>query len=351
MEHFLRDIEISNFKSIRHQKIEGCKRINLFLGYPNVGKSNILEAIGSVGMFELGMQFLERIQIKDWIRLDELTDAFHEGDYSKGASIKVGSTDYIFYIGENAHSKSLSFNAIVNGQPKERFSFSEIFKLEMFPDRSYPYSPNGEEIRVLSPTSIHPYHFKKHIPFSKENVPYLLYPNGENIIDILSANAAFRKEVSGLFKQYGIKLVIDKNNNELKLTRETEDSIAYFLDYSLIADTLQRLIFYKAAIASNQNAVLLFEEPEAHMFPPYIKLLTQDVVESKTNQFFIATHSPFVLDTLLEEGGEEVMIYLVDFKNGETVVKGLSPEQIAEVRRYGVDLFFNMEAYLPKDEL
>ena len=36
------NIEIKNFKSIRHQKIEGCKRINVFIGYPNVGKSNIL---------------------------------------------------------------------------------------------------------------------------------------------------------------------------------------------------------------------------------------------------------------------------------------------------------------------
>ena len=42
------NIEIKNFKSIRHQKIEGCKRINVFIGYPNVGKSNILEAISTL---------------------------------------------------------------------------------------------------------------------------------------------------------------------------------------------------------------------------------------------------------------------------------------------------------------
>ena len=40
------NIEIKNFKSIRHQKIEGCKRVNVFIGAPNVGKTNILEAIG-----------------------------------------------------------------------------------------------------------------------------------------------------------------------------------------------------------------------------------------------------------------------------------------------------------------
>ena len=43
--NFIDNIEIKNFKSIRHQKIEGCKKVNVFIGYPNVGKSNILEAI------------------------------------------------------------------------------------------------------------------------------------------------------------------------------------------------------------------------------------------------------------------------------------------------------------------
>lgn len=45
MSDHIENIEIKNFKSIRHQKIENCKRINVFIGYPNVGKSAILEAI------------------------------------------------------------------------------------------------------------------------------------------------------------------------------------------------------------------------------------------------------------------------------------------------------------------
>src|ERR1700759_3184468 len=45
MAQHINHIEISNFKSIHHQKIDGCKRINVFVGPPNVGKSNILEAL------------------------------------------------------------------------------------------------------------------------------------------------------------------------------------------------------------------------------------------------------------------------------------------------------------------
>ena len=37
-------LSIANFKSIRQLDID-CKKINLFIGEPNTGKSNILEAL------------------------------------------------------------------------------------------------------------------------------------------------------------------------------------------------------------------------------------------------------------------------------------------------------------------
>jgi AAA15 family ATPase/GTPase len=37
-------LSIANFKSIRQLNID-CKKINLFIGEPNTGKSNILEAL------------------------------------------------------------------------------------------------------------------------------------------------------------------------------------------------------------------------------------------------------------------------------------------------------------------
>jgi AAA15 family ATPase/GTPase len=41
----MNNLEISNFKLIKHLGLD-CKRINLFIGEPNTGKSNILEALG-----------------------------------------------------------------------------------------------------------------------------------------------------------------------------------------------------------------------------------------------------------------------------------------------------------------
>ena len=109
---------------------------------------------------------------------------------------------------------------------------------------------------------------------------------------------------------------------------------------------IKRLIFYKTAILSNQNSILLIEEPEAHMFPPFIRKFTSDIISDKTNQYFIATHSPYVLATLIEDATEDLAVFLVDYKNDNTNVKRLTKEDIEEIKEYGVDLFFNLESYL-----
>jgi AAA15 family ATPase/GTPase len=56
MNNIIKHAHITNFKSIRDLRLEDCQRINLFIGYPNVGKSNLIEALSlfSVPFLESG---------------------------------------------------------------------------------------------------------------------------------------------------------------------------------------------------------------------------------------------------------------------------------------------------------
>ena len=45
METIINHIHISNFKSLKDVTLDQCRRINLIIGKPNVGKSNLLEAM------------------------------------------------------------------------------------------------------------------------------------------------------------------------------------------------------------------------------------------------------------------------------------------------------------------
>ena len=97
---------------------------------------------------------------------------------------------------------------------------------------------------------------------------------------------------------------------------------------------------------SNDNSVLLFEEPEAHSFPPYMTHLTQEMIHKKDNQYFVATHSPFILNDLLENAREELAVITVDYEDHETKITKLDDAQMNEILQDGLDIFTNSESFI-----
>src|SRR5205814_1195036 len=73
------NLVIQNFKSIKNLQLH-CKRINLFIGEPNVGKSNILEAL-SLFALSLKGDFL------DLVRYNDLSNLFFENDLTNPIKI------------------------------------------------------------------------------------------------------------------------------------------------------------------------------------------------------------------------------------------------------------------------
>ena len=162
-------------------------------------------------------------------------------------------------------------------------------------------------------------------------------------MNIVSMMPKLKEELRTIFNDYGLKYVFDTNSQEIKVMKEKKPGEIFLIPFHSIADTLQRMIFYKAAIESNSESALVFEEPEVHSYPPFISKVTQDIIQSDRNQFFITTHSPYVVNDFLELPSDQLAIYLVDFRNGETFVKRASDTEVQEMYEYGIDLFFNTE--------
>jgi predicted ATP-dependent endonuclease of OLD family len=154
-----------------------------------------------------------------------------------------------------------------------------------------------------------------------------------------------KQNIQNLFNEYDLKMVFDKASQSLKVLKMRQEDL-FLLPYHSIADTLRRIIFFKTAIASNENSILLLEEPESHAFPPYMVEITQELIHSKNNQFFITTHSPFIVNDLLENAIDDLAIFIVDYQNHQTIVKGLTENELLEVYKYGIDLFMNYQIYL-----
>ena len=88
---------------------------------------------------------------------------------------------------------------------------------------------------------------------------------------------------------------------------------------------------------------MLFEEPEARIYPLSVINVVQSVINLTNNQFFITTHSPYIINALLEQLNDEVAIYFVDMKSGNTTVQRATEDEMQEMYESGVDLFVLVE--------
>ena len=134
--------------------------------------------------------------------------------------------------------------------------------------------------------------------------------------------------------------------NEVEIQKQIDDvGISY--PYVVISDTLQRILFYTIAIESNKNSTLIFEEPEAHAFPYYTKFLGEKIALDMTNQYFIATHNPYLLESIIEKTKkEDINVFVTYFQDYQTKVKRLNSEEISEL--LDSDPFFNLELFIEK---
>jgi AAA15 family ATPase/GTPase len=337
---FIDNIEIKNFKSIRHQKIEGCKRINVFVGPPNVGKSNILEALT---LFEIGV--LGDVDFRELLRFENYTNLFYNNNISENILVNVDDSEKV-----ELSIRSKGF--FVKSQTKKMFFEMEV-PLSQFNINSWEHGgESSDDYDSLERLQMKKYMFlnksdgKNQTGFSRE----LICPYGENLVDVINSNLDLKKEIINILKEYNLKYATDENNR-IRIVKEYTDQEVKIFPYVQIAETIQRLIFYKAALLSNQNTVLLFEEPEAHMFPPYISKFTSDVINDKNNnQYFIATHSPFVLNDFMENmKTDELAIYIVTYKKdtGETEIHKMSEEDMHEAAQFGYDFFLNLNNFIP----
>lgn len=425
---------IDNFKSIQHLSIT-CKKINVFIGEPDTGKSNILEALGLISALQSGGN------IRDFVRYREISDIYYfkeskpvitidgkrlefyserdyrvdkgllphfsieipvgaqnmacnpayspTGDWTKMLSdkcvnpsiLRVPAGSTITFVNKDTASHAITFAS----NPLD----STTWKLGDPKFDSGLVPPNGKWDVVLEDTGVYPYVCYIHpwmigkiivdkdstttitpIRFYRFAIPsnmiprgeYLYPPFGSNLTNILRHNRKVREFVTNVLNEYNLQLYVKENDIGIIVKtkpstdqeRIIEETIIVEIPYRGLSDGLQRLIFYASIILSNENAVITMEEPEAHIFPAFTKQLAELIVYSSNNnhnQFFITTHNPYFVLTLVEKCKiEDINIFIVDMdKERNTYVKLLTKEKIQQLLEYDYDLFFNINKLLDRE--
>jgi len=319
-------LSVSNFKSVRHLDID-CKKVNLFIGEPNTGKSNILEALGLLSWSARTV----RTRLGDYVRFQLAQNLFYDGLLHEEIAIVLsGQPDVGLYVGFG--NDRFEFRSQPGGVP--------FWTID-------PQGASGGGENSLA-ANVKFFRFRNLVAYDDTQPGSLNPPSGTNLFSVVFSSNTLREVMEEFFRKYGLRLLLRQNERIFELVKQADGPLITY-PYALTSDTLQRIIFYTVAIASNKDSVLVFEEPESNAFPYYTKYLGERIALDETNQFFIATHNPYLLSAVVEKARrEDVQVFITYFQDYETRVKPLTSEQLSELME--ADPFFNLDRFIEEGQ-
>ena len=400
----IKKLSVKNFKSIKEMEID-CRKINLFIGEPNTGKSNILEALGLLSWCGHA-----QAPLKEHVRFEDMSNIFYDNETIRSVEIKIESDSRtVDTVIESENDNTFLLQASVKSE-SGRIPMIEslvLFSIDLefqdtlnhgiiseelqreFEDNNYPlsdevtvticgedkwlisdgrkkYSVNKKEsglnirrqrvFRVLDRSGIGKerlllgldflqfYRFKKLNSFPEGGNSWLNSPHGSNMFALVMSNKKLRETVSEFFRSFDFKLMLRTETKSFEFLKEI-DGVIFNYPYVLTSDTLQRMIFYTVAMESNKNATLILEEPESHAFPDYTYNLGKKIAFDKTNQYFIVTHNPYLFLSILEKTPRDnVNVFITYSEDYQTKVKCLNDEEKSKIMVY--DPFANLDYFL-----
>lgn len=261
----LTSVSIRNFKSVKSVTLSDCLRINVLIGRPNVGKSNILEALA---LFDVPyMVNSSNKSLRNLLRIENTADLFHNGVATTPVEVSAdGSTINVIRGANNGLSVDISIQGEVS-----KYAFSSSLTLST--KKNPAVLPD-----VLA------YFFPKHFVPESSNIGFLLPPSGGNVMETVANLPTLKSNLAELFNGYGLKMMFDPTSRTIVAMKENGIYIS-IVPFNSLGDSLRRLIFYKAAIEGNRNKTICFDDLDALIYQPYISEILNDIISASDNRF------------------------------------------------------------------
>lgn len=318
----IQQLDIRNYKSIKHISLE-CKKINVFVGRPNTGKSNILEGFGLLSLFN------NECRISELARMESMYNLFYDNNIDSPVEIQTDKHRLKIILKDN-------FEVYMETKLKTAIKNYDLY----YDSTGKLLNPNPH---YISPVRY--YKFREDNYFYNKSSDFLRPPYGDNLVIMLLKNRQLRRTIAELYNDYGFKFVLNPQESAVSIQKEDEGIIISY-PYSLVSSTLQQFVFHMAAMETNKEAIILFDEPESCSSSEYTRLMAERMASDETNQYFITTHSPNMLLALVENAPEEVAIYFTYYENYETKVKAVSPDSYSMILDQNIEIFQNMEKFM-----
>ncbi|MBL7943202.1 MAG: ATP-binding protein [Flavobacteriales bacterium] len=339
-----------------------ASRINLFIGKPNSGKSNLLEALA---LPQLDSDPSDNLGSSRFLRAEHGTNLFYDDNTQQPIEIDCGR--FISFI---TYSEQVTFFLFVSAKrggllekqkheirkkfhsnfhhsllswknSNTEFSFSALANHGHYNNDKFDYNLGARNFSF--PIFKYDFPAKFSAGYSHQGLSRL-HPSGQNLYEVVKINGILKTWLARVFSEYDLELLLDNRTRQFEIQKK-QDGYAYKIPFSSTPDTVRRMLYHMAAIHSNNDAVILFEEPEAHSFPPYIDELAATIAEDADNQYFITTHSPYLLNRFLSNVTKkgELGVFYTYWKNYQTNIRKLTEKEITSIFESGSDIFLNMD--------
>ena len=326
----IKHVKIRNYKSVQSLDLD-CKRYNVFVGDTSTGKSNIIEALSlmSEGIVQVRppLDFPSSMD-KRAIRYERLTELFTNADMRSPVRIEVDGISLLVEFDASA----------------ERVTFMYFDADQRIWDSEYRVTgealSGGGSYTALS--MLRRYQYDAAVSFRSSFSDHLAPPDGYNLSAVLLNNTALLSEIDEIMSAKDIFISIDRDTYRITQRIDITRNVSAHLSWATISETIKRYVFLYTAIRTNQNAVLLLDEPEQNTFPFYTAHIAEIMAREKTNQYFITTHNQYLLSALLDKApADEIQVFATFRKDRYTEVRAIPADQLQDLMQY--DLYLNLD--------
>ena len=140
--------------------------------------------------------------------------------------------------------------------------------------------------------------------------------------------------------------------------REVSEDVGQKHSSFVLETNEESYIFQKSDIKKMEDIIsqyivtdhcdIFLEEPEANLFPPtqssVVEWLLAMTTGEQSNNLFVATHSPYILNSFLEKKNILMTLLYTRMSDGQMVIRTATEEDIQGIYDFGVDAFFNIES-------
>lgn len=326
-------LAIRRFKSIKSLEL-ACRKVNVFIGPPDTGKTNILDALTFLSRLGWGLPLDQSLRLRPELGFDPL---FYRQFFDQPFEIEVRTSAHVAEEASDLVSGSLD-----SPERLLRVATPLTSLLLRFGQSASHFEERWRRFRAYSYVSSEQWLYD-----TWRSDQIVAPPHGDNLLYVARHDQRVYDFLKDLVSGAGWKLRFDQAAKTFRMSDVRQDEI---LDYNLdlLSDSLKRFFFYGAILLTSENATLVLDEPDVFAFPPYPKTLGEMIGHDTSNQFFVTTHNPYFLAGVLgKTASQDLALFLCSRDTaGDTAVRLLDTDQVARAIEQGANVFFNLDDFL-----